>query len=363
MTDLKDMQPKGRPIATGSLALVRGLASWRLRFADETVARALDPARGGTVVTIGNFDGLHLGHVAMLARTRAAADRLSLPAVVVSFEPLPHEFFARDGSAPRLQGLRDRVSSMAAEGIDRLLLLRFDSVFSALTADDFIERVLVDALGVRHLVVGDDFRFGRDRAGGVDTLLAAGERHGFTLERADTVEIDAGRCSSSRLRERLTASDLDSAARLLGRPYRISGRVVHGEKVGRQLGFPTANIALGAHRPPLRGVFAVEALDLDTGRLHEGVANLGERPTVGGRRLLLEVHALDGSPDLYGHHLAVDFHHPLRGERRFDSLAALTAQIALDADAARQWFANRRAQGAGAGADAGAGQGAGQGAG
>ena len=309
--------------------------------------RGLRPAATGAVATIGNFDGVHLGHRAMLGRVREAADRLALPAVVTSFEPLPREHFDPEGAPPRLQGLRDRIASLDAAGVDRLLLLRFDDALSALSADAFVERVLVGALGARHVVVGDDFRFGRGREGDFETLAAAGARSGFTVERAPTATVELPgegpvRVSSTRVRELLGAGELDAAARLLGRPYRISGRVVHGEKVGRTLGFPTANVALGRLRPAPRGVFAVRATVIETGEVHEGVANLGVRPTVGGLRLLLEVNVLEGAPALYGRHLAVDFLARLRGERRFDSLDALRAQIRLDADAARRFLAERR---------------------
>ena len=329
------------------MRLIRGLERWDARRAAPGGGAGAGTAETGvaatgTVATIGNFDGVHLGHLAMLARLRDAADRLALPAVVTSFEPLPREHFDPGGAPPRLQGLRDRVASLRDAGVDRLLLLRFDAELAALTADEFVDRVLVGALGVRHLVIGDDFRFGRGRAGDFDFLVGAGSRSGFTVERAETVKVDADgdgaadtRVSSTRVRELLAACELDAAARLLGRPYRISGRVVHGEKVGRTLGFPTANVRLGSLRPAPRGVFAVRATVLETGEAHDGVANLGERPTVGGRKLLLEVNVLDGSPELYGRHLAVDFLHFIRGEQRFGSLDELKAQIAKDAVAAR----------------------------
>ena len=316
------------PVATPSdeiprrMRLIRRLADW-------------PAAPDGCVATIGNFDGVHLGHQSMLAAVRERAAALSLPATAVSFEPLPHEYFAGAEAPGRLQGLRDRLASLGANGMERLLLLPFGRALARQSADDFIDEVLVGTLGVRHLVIGDDFRFGRERAGDFAQLARAGREHGFSVVACDTVDDGAGRISSSRVRARLAAGELDAAAALLGRPYRISGRVVHGEKVGRTLGFPTANVALGGHRPPLRGVFAVHATEIGSGTRWAGVANLGERPTVGGRKLLLEVHVLDGAPELYGHHLAVDFLHFIRGERRFDSLDALKAQIAADANAAR----------------------------
>jgi len=319
------------PENANRMHLIRRLDAWPAdRPAD-------DPA--GTVATIGNFDGVHVGHRVMLKAVRQRADALGLPATVVSFEPLPHEFFAGADAPGRLQGLRERLASLEACRMDRLLLLPFDTALAAQEAEAFVRETLVGALGARHVVIGDDFRFGRGRAGDLALLERMGPALGFTVTACPTVERDGERASSSRIRIHLEAGELDAAARLLGRPYRIGGRVVHGEKVGRTLGFPTANVALGRHRPPLRGVFAVQATDLERGETWPGVANLGERPTVGGRRLLLEVHALDRAPELYGHHLAVDFLHRIRAEQRFDSLDALKAQIADDANAAREWLA------------------------
>ena len=266
------------------MRLIRRLADWP---AD---------ARNGTVATIGNFDGAHLGHRAMLRAVHERAAALDVGTTVVSFEPLPHEFFAPERAPGRLQGLRERVASLDALDVDRLLLLTFDAERAAQDADAFVREVLVGTLAVRHVVIGDDFRFGRDRWGNLASLEAAGREHGFSVAACETVELDGARISSSRIRAHLAAGELDAAARLLGRPYRVSGRVVHGEKVGRTLGFPTANVALGDHRPPPRGVFAVHATDIADGRRWPAVANLGERPTVGGRKLLLEVHVLDASP-------------------------------------------------------------------
>jgi len=274
----------------------------------------------------------------MLKKVCDVAKKASLPATVISFEPLPHEYFSRESAPGRLQGLRDRVASIANCGIDRLLLLNFDASLAAQSADDFVRRVLVDCAGISHLVIGDDFRFGHQRLGNVDTLKLAGEEFGFSVSASDTVRIGEQRISSSLTRQMLHNGDLAAASELLGRAYRISGRVVHGEKVGRQLGFPTANVALKGQRPPLSGVFAVRVHDHDGDEQMQSVpavVNLGERPTVGGQKLLLEVHLLDRNVDLYGHHLSVDFISRIRGEQRFASLDELKAQIALDADSAR----------------------------
>lgn len=304
------------------MQLIRGLRNW--------------PDSKPTVITIGNFDGVHRGHQAMFAATRRVADDKKLPATVISFEPLPHEYFTAVSAPPRIQGLRDRVRSIEAANIDRLLLLQFDHELAAMSAEEFIQHILVKKINAQHMVIGDDFRFGFQRLGTYETLQQLSAKLGYSLEQSATCLHDAQRISSTRVRQTLHAGDLNTATELLGRPYRISGRVIHGEKVGRQLGFPTANVSLGKHRPPLSGVFAVWATHIPTGNRYPAVANLGERPTIGGRKLLLEVHALDQSPDWYGQHLAIDFMGQLRQEKRFDSLDELKAQIAQDADAARQ---------------------------
>jgi riboflavin kinase/FMN adenylyltransferase len=297
----------GKPLI---MHLIRGIKNW--------------PDSSSTIVTIGNFDGAHAGHQAMFAATRRAADAKQLPATVISFEPLPHEYFNPEDAPPRLQGLRDRIYSAAHANMDRLLLLRFDKQLASMSAEEFVRQVLVHTARAAHIVVGDDFKFGHQRSGNYQSLLELSSDCNFSVEKSPTcmIEGESGR--------------LDETTTLLGRPYRISGRVVHGEKVGRQLGFPTANVALGRHRPPLRGVFAVRATHLQSGECYDAVANLGERPTIGGRKLLLEVHALDASPHWYGHHLAVDFLHQLRAEKRFASLDELKLQIGKDAEDARE---------------------------
>ena len=301
--------------------LIRGLKNW--------------PDNSPCVVTIGNFDGVHLGHQAMFAATCKKALQLALPATVVSFEPLPHEYFAPDNSPLRIQGLRDKVHSISAAGIDRLVLLDLSDELAAMSAEDFVSQTLVKKINARHIIVGDDFRFGHKRSGNITTFEELAAENNFSVDQTPTLLHTGQRVSSTRLRETLQAGQLPQAAELIGRPYRISGRVVHGEKIGRQLGFPTANIALKNHQPPLRGVFAVQATHMQTGQCVPGVANLGVRPTIGGRKLLLEVHALDGSPDWYGQHLAIDFMAQVRSEKRFDSLDELKAQITLDAHEAR----------------------------
>ncbi len=318
------------------MKLVRGTEAWQACAGrDDTAAHSRGKGTG-TAVTIGNFDGVHVGHAHIFSQLTAAARQRELASVVLSFEPLPQQHFWGENAPLRLQGLRNRVESIASHGIDYLMLLAFNEALAQLTPEQFIEQILVKTLQVRHLIVGDDFRFGRDRAGNFDTLRTAGNAHHFSVEETTTVDIDAARVSSTRVRQALANNEIEEATKLLGRPYRIDGRVIHGEKLGRQLGFPTANVALKKLVPPLAGVFAVQASDLDTGKRYPAVANLGQRPTIGGRRLLLEVHLIDENCELYGHHLAVDFMHFIRGERRFDSLDQLKAQIASDTASARQ---------------------------
>lgn len=294
----------------------------------------------GTVATIGNFDGVHLGHRYVIHRLAEVGERLGLPVTVVLFEPQPQEYFAGGAAPARLTRLREKVARLAELPVDRVLVLRFDRRLARMPAAEFIDRVLVRGLGVRHLVVGDDFRFGRGREGDIDFLRAAGRRHGFGVSPTPSFLVDGCRVSSTRIRELLGKGDLDAAARLLGRPYRLSGRVVHGNKLGRELGFPTANMPFGDYAPPLSGIFVVETWGLPE-EPRPGVASLGVRPTIDAQstQFVLEVHLFDFAGDLYGRHLSVDFLHKLRDEARFDSLEALTEQIARDAEDARAFLA------------------------
>lgn len=295
------------------------------------------PVAGPTVLTIGNFDGVHLGHVALLARVREIAQQLSATPAVLSFEPHPREFFA-PGSAPaRLSTLREKLELLAECGVEAAMLCRFNASFAALSAQAFIEQVLVGALHAKHLVIGDDFRFGQGRSGDFAMLAAAGQRHGFGVEAMPSVVVDNERVASSGVRNALAQGDMERAARLLGRPYVIDGRVVRGAQLGRQLGFATANIRIKHDPLPMSGVFAVEVAGVDGSPLR-GVANLGVRPTVGGLRPLLEVHLFDFERDIYGAHLSVRFVHKLREEMKFPNLDALKAQIAQDANSARAYF-------------------------
>ncbi len=297
----------------------------------------LKPALRGCVATIGNFDGVHRGHQAILQRLRERAAELQLPSCVVIFEPQPREYFAPGNAPVRLSRLRDKLELLAAAGVDRVLCLAFNRRLRELSAADFVRTVLVEGLGVQHLEVGDDFRFGCDRAGDFSFLERAGRQFGFSVEDAITVELDGERVSSTRVRNAAQVADFALAEQLLGRPFSISGRVLHGQKLGRQLGTPTANVQLKRRRAPLNGVYLV-SVELD-GRVQPGVANIGLRPSVAGDgRAHLEVHLLDFAGDLYGRRLTVVFHQKLRDEQRFASLEALKAAIDADIASARAYW-------------------------
>jgi riboflavin kinase/FMN adenylyltransferase len=306
------------------MQLVRGLHNLR-------------PKHLGCVATIGNFDGVHRGHQAILARLRERAVALGLPSCVVIFEPQPREFFTPELAPARLTRLRDKLTLLAEAGVDRVLCLAFNRRLRELSAAEFVRAVLVDGLGVRHLEVGDDFRFGCDRAGDFDFLLQAGASNGFSVEAASTVEVQGQRVSSTRVREALAAADFALAEDLLGRPFQLAGRVVHGQALGRQLGTPTANVQLKRRRVPLTGVYLVST-EVD-GQRWPGVANIGVRPSVASDgNAHLEVHLLDFSGDLYDRRLTVAFHRKLRDEQRFASLEALKAAIAADIAVARAYW-------------------------
>ena len=291
-----------------------------------------------TVLTIGNFDGVHLGHRALLAELMAKARALALPATVLTFEPHPRELFAPDQAPPRLASLRDKLELLAACGVDRVHVCRFNRTLAALTAAQFIEDILGRGLSVRHLIVGDDFRFGKGRGGDFALLRQMGQQHRFVVEAMHTVDFGGVRVSSSAVRDALADGNLEYAEQLLGRAYVIAGRVMHGEKIGRTLGFPTANIQVRRKRLPLSGVFAVTVSGIAAEPL-PGAASIGVRPTLAeGLKPVLEVHLLDFDRDIYGSHVDVNFLHKLRDEAKYDSLAALKTQIARDVDAVRDFF-------------------------
>ncbi len=300
-------------------------------------AHNLRPGHRPCVATIGNFDGIHRGHRAVIDALHQAGHRLGLPTTVVLFEPQPREFFAPASAPGRITRLRDKLRVLASLGVERTLCLRFDARLAGQSAERFIDDLVVGGLGARFLMVGDDFRFGHKRQGDYAMLEAAAAPGGFELRRMPTVSEGGERISSTRVRAALAAGDLDLAQTLLGRRLRISGRVVRGAALGRQLGWPTANLRFGAQPPPMRGIFNVLVHGL--GRVpRPGVASLGTRPTVNGIETLLETYLLDFEGDLYGRHIDVELLAWQRPEVNFDGVEALSRQIAADVAAARAWF-------------------------
>jgi len=301
-------------------------------------------AAGPTALTIGNFDGVHLGHQAMLAELKRAAGRLGVPACVLTFEPHPREFFAPDKAPTRLTSLREKLELLADRGVERVHLCRFDYRFAQITAEDFIERVIARGLGARWLLAGDDFRFGARRAGDLVMLKQHAPRLGLEVSAMASVMQDRERVSSTAVRKALAAGELARAERLLGRAYSISGRVVRGDGLGRKLGFPTANVQMKHNRPPLGGIFAVWLHGAAAAPVR-GVASLGVRPTVKQQGApVLEVHALDFEGDLYRRHVRVEFLAKFRDEEKYADLATLTRKIALDVENARAYFSRQDAK-------------------
>ncbi len=280
-------------------------------------------------LAIGNFDGMHLGHQALLEKMTATAQALHLTSAVMTFEPHPREFFSAQSAPARLSSLREKLEHFAEAGVERCYVCRFNQAFAKMSAAQFIQTVLRDSLNAQAILVGDDFRFGAQRAGSVADFIEAK----FNLLSLPQVKLNGQRVSSTRLRQALASGNLIEASLLLDRPYSISGKVVHGAKRGRQLGFPTANVHMWHERPALSGVYAVELDGLPA------VANLGVRPTIAGiAKLLLEVHVLNFNGDLYGKHVHVAFLHKIRDEMKFESLPALQAQIAKDVAVAKDLF-------------------------
>ena len=285
------------------------------------------------IATIGNFDGVHLGHKTILGRLCKEAQRRNAQSCVITFEPLPREYFGVHNAPARLSTLREKIFLLKQCGIDQVLCLPFDDKLSSIHANDFVKMVLVEGLGIQYLIVGDDFRFGYERSGCFANLCELGKLYGFDTCNARTVLLHYARISSSKIREALAASRLQEASQLLGHSVMMIGRVVRGNMLGQKLGFPTANINLGRHKVAIKGVFAVHVYF--SGRCYVGVANIGIRPTIGVNSLLLEVHLLDFSEDLYGRKLRVVFIKKLRDESRFSSLKALSVAIAGDIRQAR----------------------------
>ena len=299
----------------------------------------LKPEHRNCAVTIGNFDGVHHGHQALLRLLSEKARGNNIPSALMSFDPLPHEYFSKSKPAPRLTSARERYTLIAEldEHLrpDMLLILRFGDRLAQLSAEQFVSTVLVDALAVKAIVIGDDFRFGKGRTGDYDYLKTAGDKHGFEVLALSTHSVDNMRVSSTGIRQALLDDRLSDAERMLGKPYRICGRVAHGDKRGRTIGFPTANIRLNRPAIPLCGVYSVTMCSPELGDV-QGIANIGKRPTVDGVRDQLEVHLFDFEKDIYGMNICVSFHHKIRDEKKFDSFELLRQQIELDCVRARE---------------------------
>jgi riboflavin kinase/FMN adenylyltransferase len=290
--------------------------------------------QNGSVVTIGSYDGLHIGHGQLLDRVTAVAKQRGLPAVVMSFEPTPREFFSASSPPARLMRFREKFDALASHGIDVFYCPRFDSAMRDIPADDFIRWILIQGLSARQLVVGDDFQFARRREGGIDLLRRTGDVLGFAVEQVPSVLVGGTRVSSTAIRDALWEGDLQSATALLGRPYSMSGKIVPGEKLGRSLGYPTANVDLRRRQSAVMGIFAVRVRGLRRGGM-DAVASVGSRPTFGGTKPILEVHIFDFDDDIYGQNIHVDFIARLRGQEKYDQVDDLVAQMHRDADNAK----------------------------
>jgi riboflavin kinase / FMN adenylyltransferase len=301
------------------------------------ITHGTDPAPSHPVaLTIGNFDGVHRGHEAIVARVRAVARERKLASCVLTFEPHPREFFSPATAPTRLTSMREKLELLSHLEIDRVHVQRFTPEFAALSPDHFVDKVLVETLSARWILVGDDFRYGSKRAGSYATLTASGNRSGFAVETMPTVADDGVRVSSSAVRNALAVGDIARASSLLGRRYTISGRVIHGQKLGRQLGYATANVELEHNRPPLFGIYAVRVFGIGEA-VRDGVASLGYRPTVTNERTpTLEVHLFDFSADIYGMRVRVEFLEKIRDEEKFPDLETLKVAIADDCKAARR---------------------------
>ncbi len=297
-----------------------------------------DRVREGSVVTIGAFDGLHRGHQKLLDGALSAGERLGVPTVVMSFEPTPKEFFAGDSPPARLMRFREKFDALAQAGVDIFFCPRFDSAMRDIAADTFIRQLLVHTLNVRELVIGDDFHFARKREGNVASLKRAGAALDFSVSQVSSVVVGGERVSSTAIRDALWSGDMQRAGRLLGRPYRMSGRVIPGQSLGRDLGYPTANVNLQRRQSAVMGIFAVRVHGIDGAPL-DGVASVGTRPTFDGVKPLLEVHIFDFNRDIYGRYIHVEFIARLREERKFDSADALIEQMHIDSRQAREILA------------------------
>ncbi|MCL1141464.1 bifunctional riboflavin kinase/FAD synthetase [Shewanella gaetbuli] len=296
------------------------------------------PSHNGCVLTIGNFDGVHRGHAEVIRNLVNKAHHFQLPAMVMTFEPQPQEMFKGENAPARLSLLRDKIALLDELEIDQLLCVNFTPSFASQPAQAFIEDLLVNKLGVKYLVVGDDFCFGKGREGNFNSLVAAGKQYGFTVVSTQSFLVGSQRVSSTLIREQLQLGNLEQARRMLGHPFMLSGKVAHGQKIGRTIGFPTANIALKRKVVPVRGVFAVRLFTYDSEEEYQGVANVGFRPTVQGQVCQLEVHLFDFDGDLYGKRVDVELVAKIRDEQPFESLDALKKQILNDANEAKALF-------------------------
>lgn len=291
----------------------------------------------GCVLTIGNFDGVHLGHQTVLEQVKERAKQLGLPSVVMTFEPQPMELFTKDRAPARLTRLRDKFELLSKMELDRLLCVNFNRHFASLAPESFIRDLLVNKLGVKFLIVGDDFRFGKGRLGNFAMLQQAGKEYGFEVISTQSFCFNKIRVSSTEIRQALASDNLEQAKEMLGRNYTLTGKVAHGKKLAREFGFPTANISLKRYVSPVNGVYAVHIYGLEPQPLL-GVANVGKKPTFNGTRTDLEVHIFDYQRNLYGQQIEVALLHKIRSEMKFESLQLLKQQIELDAEAARVWL-------------------------
>lgn len=294
--------------------------------------------RPACIATIGNFDGVHAGHREIIQHVINYAKQHQISARVITFEPLPNEYFCKKFGKPvpkRIYPLRDKALRLQSLGIDEFICLNFDAALSQMSAEDFITEILIKQLKVQHLIVGDDFRFGKGRTGDFSLLQNMGASLGMTVEDTNTIQLDDERISSSRIRDALSAGNIPQATTLLGEPYRLSGRVRHGDKRGRTIGFPTLNLRLQENIVVAKGVYAVKVTGLDD-KTYTGVANIGTRPTVGGTELRLETHVYEYQGDAYGKHVCIELMHFIRPEQKFESFDDLFEQIKKDSLQAKQ---------------------------
>ncbi len=298
----------------------------------------LEPFKNGCVLTIGNFDGLHLGHRTVIKKLAERGKTLELPVVIMIFEPQPLEYFLKDNEPSRLMRLREKVIQFAKLPVDHLLIVKFNRYFANYDAEQFIDDILIKKLNVKHLVIGDDFHFGKARRGNFALLKEKGKVYGFSVEDTGSYQSEGLRVSSTLIRDALSAGDLAQAERLLGHCYSVCGRVAHGDKRGRTIGYPTANIKMFRKNTPINGVFAVTMTGID-GLEFEGIANVGTRPTVDGdSRVILETHLFDFDKEIYGRYVEVHFKQKIRDEMRFQSMEQLKAQIVKDVAEAKNIF-------------------------